>query len=227
MAESAGIVLVQLDPEAPPGLIPAVAAGQGVPVTVIDASASLPAGALAAVAGLVILGSAAATGSSDAVVAVIRDRVLADRPLLRIDTGASLLTRAIGGTVRAGQSHEFGYVDLSPATTTAEDPMLRVMGTGLPVMEWHNDALDVPAEALVLAHCRRGRVQAFRSGRAAHGLRFHPGATVDIVRRWATLRGVASNNPAIRVRIGAEIVRHQDRAERFGKQVIEARLALV
>jgi GMP synthase (glutamine-hydrolysing) len=233
MAESAGaesgvILLVQLDAEAPPGLIATVATRQGVALTVVDATAELPARELAAAPGLIVVGSAAVTmGRSDAIVAAISERVRADRPVLCVDAGAQLLAVALGGSVRAGQSHEFGYVDLSPTALAADDPVLRALGTGLPVMEWHDDAIDLPDEVRILARCGRGRVQAFASGRVGYGLRFHPAATAETVRRWAALRGVASNNPAIRVRIGAEIVRHQERAERFGTQVIEAWLALL
>lgn len=57
-------------------------------------------------------------------------------------------------------------------------------------------------------------------------MQFHPGATVEIVRRWAALRAQARNNPAVPVRIGAEIVRHQERAERFGRSVADGWLEL-
>lgn len=228
MAETRGIVLVQLDVEAPPGLISTVATGQGVGLTIIDATAGLPGPELAAAAGLIVLGSAAASMvPTDAIVAAIGDRLATGRPVLGLDAGAQLLVQALRGSVRAGQSHEFGYVDLSPTVAAADDPVLRALGSGLPVMEWHDNAVDLPAAVPILARCGRGRVQAFRAGQATYGLRFHPGATTDIVRRWAALRGVVSNNPAIRVRIGAEIVRHQDRAERFGQSLIEAWLGLL
>jgi GMP synthase-like glutamine amidotransferase len=177
--------------------------------------------------GLIVLGSGAARIDPEGpLVAVLRQCVAAERPVLAIDAGAQALAMAAGGAVRAGESHEFGYVDLSPTAATAADPVLHVLGTGLPVMEWHDDAIDLPDGIPVLARCGRARVQAFRAGPRAYGLRFHPGATAETVRRWAELRGKAKNNPAIRVRIGAEIVRHQDRAERFGERLIEAWLAL-
>ena len=94
-------------------------------------------------------------------------------------------------------------------------------------MEWHDDGMDLPATVEPLAHCHRGRLQAFRSGRGTYGLQFHPGATVEMVRRWATLRGQERNNPAVAVRIGAEIVRHQERAERFGRSVADGWFNLV
>ena len=131
--------------------------------------------------------------------------------------------------VRSGPSGapEFGYVDLIPTELAAADPVMRGLGAGLPVMEWHDDAIDLPAEAEILARCLRNRVQAYRIGPSCHGLRFHPGATTEIVRRWAALRATARNNPAVPVRIGAEIVRHQERAEAFGRSVLEGWLGLV
>ena len=222
------IVLVQLDSEAPPGLIAAVAERSGVVFSVVDAAAGRPSLDVDMAGGLIVLGSAAARIDPEGpLVAALRHRVAAGRPVLAVDAGAQALAMAAGGAVRTGQSHEFGYVDLSPTETTAADPVLHVLGTGLPVMEWHDDAIDLPDGVPVLARCGRGRVQAFRVGPWAYGLRFHPGATAATVRRWAELRGEAKNNPAIRVRIGAEIVRHQDRAERFGERLLEAWLALV
>jgi GMP synthase (glutamine-hydrolysing) len=147
--------------------------------------------------------------------------------VLALGTGVQLLALALGGTLRPGGSHEFGYVDLVPTHSAEGDPVLPPLGAGLPVMEWHDEAIDLPASVEILARCVRDRVQVFRHGRTVYGLRFHPGATVEIVRRWAGLRAVAANNPAVPVRIGAEIVRHQERAERFGRSIVEAWLALV
>ncbi len=228
MADDPRIVLVQLDPEAPPGLIETVAAERGVPLIIVEPGAALPADALATAAGLIVLGSAAAVVDPEsAAAAVVREHVRDDRPVLALDAASPLLALALGGAVQAGGSHKFGYVDVVPTESTEADPVLRPLGGGLPLMEWHDDAIDLPGGVRVLARCERERVQAFRAGLASYGLRFHPGATSGIVRRWAELRGAASNNPAIRVRLGAEIIRHQDRAERFGRAVIAAWLGLV
>lgn len=227
MSEAAPIVLVQLDPEAPPGLIETVAAKCGVPLTIVAPGAALPVDALDSAAGLIVLGSAAAVvDPGSATAALVRKHVRDGRPVLALDAASPLLALALGGAVQAGGSHKFGYVDVVPTASTEADPVLRALGGGLPLMEWHDDAIDLPESVLVLARCERERVQAFRAMQACYGLRFHPGATTEIVKRWAELRGAASNNPAIRVRLGAEIIRHQERTERFGREVIAAWLAL-
>lgn len=221
----AEVLLLQLDPEAPPGLVAALARHAGIDLQVRERAAR---NEMLAVAGLIVLGSAATPlVPDDETLGALGDRARADLPVLAAGAGTLLLTMALGGAVRAGGSHEFGYVDLVPTALAAADPVLQGLGAGLPVMEWHDEAIDLPGSAEILAHCVRGRVQAFRHGGSLYGLRFHPGSTTEIVRRWAALRGVAANNPAVPVRIGAEIVRHQERTERFGSSVVAAWLALV
>lgn len=229
MSEASEVLVLQLDPEAPPGLIAAVAARAGVRLRVRDPAdfCTIP-GELASAAGVIVLGSAAAPTASDGQIqAALGERVRGDLPVLAVGTGAQALALALGGALRPGGSHEFGYVDLVPTALAATDPVLQGLGAGLPVMEWHDEAIELPEPVELLAHCVRWRVQAFRHGHAVYGLRFHPGATAETVRRWAALRGVAANNPAVPVRIGAEIVRHQERAERFGRSVVEGWLTLV
>lgn len=220
----AAVLVLQLDAEAPPGLIAALAEDAGIDLQVRERVAH---DEMLAAAGLIVLGSAAAPAPDDEAVAVLAGRMRAELPVLAAGSGVLPLTRALGGAIHPGRSHEFGYVDLVPTALAAEDPVLQGLGAGLPVMEWHNEAIELPGSAEILAHCVRGRIQAFRHGSSVYGLRFHPGSTIEIVRRWAALRGVAANNPAVPVRIGAEIVRHQERTERFGSSVLAAWLALV
>ena len=223
------ILLVQLDPEAPPGLIAGIAESTGTRLTVLGADAARRAAdELTNAQGLIVLGSAASAVDADgAMLAALAERIASDRPVLAAGAGVRLLTLALEGAIRPGGSHEFGYIDLVPTASAEGDPVLPPLGAGLPVMEWHDEAIDLPASVEVLARCVRDRVQVFRHGRSVYGLRFHPGATVEIVRRWAALRAVAANNPAVPVRLGAEIVRHQERAERFGRSIVEGWLALV
>jgi GMP synthase (glutamine-hydrolysing) len=223
------ILLVQLDPEAPPGLIAKVAESAGARLTVRDADAARHAAdELTSAPGLIVLGSAAGAVDADgAMLAALAERIASDRPVLAAGAGVQLVTLALEGAIRPGGSHEFGYVDLVSTASAEGDPVLPPLGAGLPVMEWHDEAIDLPGSVEVLARCVRDRVQVFRHGCSVYGLRFHPGATIEIVRRWAALRAVAANNPAVPVRIGAEIVRHQERAERFGRSIVEGWLALV
>ncbi len=226
-----GVVdLIQLDAEAPPGLVATVCSEMGIRLQI---HGELPPDPSAAESNaLIVLGSGVPVAEGDdrrpaVLQAWIGHRIRERRPVLAIGAGAQLLAAALGARILPDGAHEFGYVDLVPTDSTATDPVLRGLGAGLPVMEWFDDAIEPAQETMVLARCLRGRVQAFRGPAWCYGLRFHPGVTTEIVRRWAALRATARNNPAVPVRIGAEIVRHQERAERFGRSIIEAWLAQV
>ena len=231
---AAEIVVLQPDREVPIGVLGDRLIQQGASIIVRELwhGDALPP-AISSCAGLVVLGASGSALADDgplqlpAIAAALRSRIAQGRPTLGLGFGAQLLARALGGTIRPGAAPEFGYVDLVPTASAATDPVLEGMGAGLPLMEWHDDGMDLPATVEPLAHCHRGRLQAFCSGRGTYGLQFHPGATVEMVRRWATLRGQESNNPAVAVRIGAEIVRHQERAERFGRSVADGWFNLV
>ena len=225
-----GIIVLQPDREVPAGILGARLAERGAAVAIHELwhGTALPEAA-STCDGLVVLGGTASALGADqaAIVAMLRSRLATGRPTLGLSLGAQLLTLALGGAIRPAAAPEFGYVDLVPTALAAGDPVLRGIGAGLPLMEWHEDGLELPATAQPLAHCHRGRVLAFRSGPWAYGLQFNAGADAAMVRRWARLRGEQRNNPAVPVRIGAEIVRHQELAERFGRNVADGWLGLV
>ena len=56
----AGLALMQLDPEAPPGLIATVASERGLPLTIVQPGIDLPADIRSAAAGLIVLGAGVA-----------------------------------------------------------------------------------------------------------------------------------------------------------------------
>ena len=71
-----------------------------------------------------------------------------------------------------------------PTRLAAVDPVVGGIGAGPPLMLWHDDGLELPA---VAKYWRTAiAIVSWLSRREwAYGLQFHPGATVDIVRRWA------------------------------------------
>jgi GMP synthase (glutamine-hydrolysing) len=102
-----------------------------------------------------------------------------------------------------------------------------VPGPASPSWQWHDDAFDLPEGAVLLLRGERGRHQAFRWGGAVYGFQCHLEVTREMAAEWGRMRAEAKNNPAISVRLGAEIVRHHDRAAAFGRGVADAWLDLV
>jgi GMP synthase (glutamine-hydrolysing) len=111
-----------------------------------------------------------------------------DKPLLGICLGAQMLARQLGSRVFSYEDKrsEIGYFPVHP--TAAGD---RLCAEPFPrfVYQWHSDGFDLPAAAESLATGGEDFPnQAYRWGRGAVGLQFHPEVTYHMMCRW-TLRG--------------------------------------
>ncbi|HRX35362.1 MAG TPA: gamma-glutamyl-gamma-aminobutyrate hydrolase family protein [Aestuariivirga sp.] len=106
----------------------------------------------------------------------------ADLPFLGICLGGQLLAHALGEDVDLHpEGHaEYGYYDLKP-TPEGE----AVFGRGLKVLQshWHG-WYDTPTGATRLAYTDAFPEQAFRYGRHAYGMQFHPETTRETLERW-------------------------------------------
>jgi GMP synthase (glutamine-hydrolysing) len=68
---------------------------------------------------------------------------------------------------------EVGFEPLRPTGSSAADPILSVWSDGDMAFQWHQDAIDLPLGADLLATGDRVEVQAFRVGPRAWGTQFH------------------------------------------------------
>jgi GMP synthase-like glutamine amidotransferase len=105
---------------------------------------------------------------------LIREAHRAEVPTIGICFGGQLLSRALGGAVRAGAAAEIGW-------TRVESAMPELVPPG-PWFEWHFDTLEPPPGAEVIATSSCG-VEAFVVGRSL-GLQFHPEVDREIVAKW-------------------------------------------
>ena len=221
------LLVLQHDANSPPGLLGERFAARGAAVTLVDTAAGggLPEDA-AGHDGLVLLGGATGAGA-EAGLTLARRFVRDDRPVLGVGSGAQLIAQALGAEVRRGTAPQFGFVDLEAMPAAVGDPVAGGAVPGLPVMQVGEDELTLPEGAELLLRCERGRVQAFRWGRAVYAFQCRLDATEAMARAWGAARAREKNNPAVSVRLGAEIVRHHARAARFGREAAEGWLGLV
>jgi GMP synthase (glutamine-hydrolysing) len=116
---------------------------------------------------------------------LLREAVDADVPTFGICLGGQLVASALGGEVRAGEAPEIGWLEITPTEAARDDPVFSVLGQPAGVYQWHNDVLDPPPGARVLASSEAAPNQAFRvDGTDAWGIQFHPETTPELWELW-------------------------------------------
>jgi GMP synthase-like glutamine amidotransferase len=131
--------------------------------------------------------------------ALIRDAVEADRPVLGHCLGGQLMSRAMGGTVTRNPIKEIGWWEV----TVADDPVAASwFGAGVrrfTTFQWHGDTFSVPEGATALLSSANCANQAFARGRHL-ALQCHVEVNSDIVRSWCSTGEpeiAASQSPAV------------------------------
>jgi len=122
----------------------------------------------------------------DAEIALLRQRLAAQRPTVGICLGSQMMAAALGARVYAGgNGKELGWASIEAATDSAAVAGFdALLAPGLKVLHWHGDTFDLPAGAKRLAGTAQYPNQAFAIGNYALALQFHPEVKVDALERW-------------------------------------------
>ncbi|WP_285412305.1 glutamine amidotransferase [Variovorax sp. efr-133-TYG-130] len=148
------------------------------------------------VAGVVVTGSHAMVSHrepwSETTAAWLAKAVALDTPVLGICYGHQLLAHALGG--EAGNhpgGAEVGTVTVSLTEAAATDPLLGGLPAQFPANAVHwQSALRLPEGAVPLAASAHEPVHAFRAGKHAWGVQFHPEFDAEAMRGYIdNLRG--------------------------------------
>ena len=107
-------------------------------------------------------------------IALLREAIGADVPVLGLCFGGQALSIALGGEVVPAEKPQIGWFELSePAEGIPSGPWFH----------WHYEQLSVPPGGAALAHSEAGPA-AFRHGRHV-GLQFHPEVTLEVIATWS------------------------------------------
>ncbi len=140
--------------------------------------------------GLIVLGGPMSAYENDrypfldTVVERIRRQLDAGRPVLGICLGAQLLAAAAGARVyRGADGKEIGWGEVELTDAGAADRLWAGFPRRFNTFHWHGDTFELPAAAEALARSIR-YVQAFRIGRLAYGVQFHPEVVPSQLEAW-------------------------------------------
>lgn len=116
----------------------------------------------------------------------IRQLVEAQTPLLGICFGHQLLAHALGGVVGDHPNGpETGTVTIRLEPTAADDPLFKKSPLEFFGQASHQQTvLSLPQNAILLARNDFEKHHAFRIGRCAWGIQFHPEFTPDVMRSY-------------------------------------------
>jgi GMP synthase (glutamine-hydrolysing) len=114
--------------------------------------------------------------------AAIRARMDAAKPTLGVCLGAQLMAKALGARVAPGPQKEIGWAPL--ALTEASRVSLLGAFETTPVLHWHGDNFELPANAIRLASTSACPNQAFAYGMNLLGLQFHIEVDPARIEQW-------------------------------------------
>lgn len=119
--------------------------------------------------------------------------VEAEIPLLGVCYGHQLLAHALGGEVGYHpQGRETGSWQVTLEPEAASDPLFGNLPSRFMVQLTHmQSVLKLPKEAILLASSEFEPHQAFRVGKSAWGVQFHPEFTADIMRAYLEIQAAA------------------------------------
>ncbi|MBV4493344.1 glutamine amidotransferase [Pseudomonas oryzicola] len=150
--------------------------------------------------------------------AAVRQRLQAGTPILGICLGAQLIARALGARVYPLGVKEIGFSPLTLTMAGQQSPLAALRDT--PVLHWHGDQFDIPADAVHLASTAIGANQAFAIGSNVLGLQFHLEADVNKLEQWlvghACELGMAGIDPS---KLRADAAALGDRLSQAAREV--------
>jgi len=139
--------------------------------------------------------------------ALLREAVAADVPVLGLCFGGQALCLALGGEVSRAPAPQVGWFEISGEIAPG------------PWFHWHYEQLSVPPGARELARSAAGPA-AFRIGRHL-GVQFHPEVTAGVVADWSRSAGELAKLGIDPAALVEETRRRAPRARRYAFELFD------
>jgi GMP synthase (glutamine-hydrolysing) len=143
--------------------------------------------------------------------ALLENRLAAQRPTLGVSLGAQLIARALDARVYPAPGPQVGWTSLMISGAGDTSPLRHVAG---PVLRWHSDLFDLPTGAELLGQSEGGANDAFAYGPNVMAFQFHLEATARRFERWLVGRA-----PEVAAISGLSITRLRADTARFARNV--------
>ena len=102
------------------------------------------------------------------------------KPVIGVCLGHQIIATALGAELRSGKTAHVGF---APIKRVGKHDFFSMWGKQLEVLNWHNDTVDLPEGAQLLAGSPDTENQAFRFG-SALGLQFHLEVSAPLLDEW-------------------------------------------
>ncbi|MFN8164107.1 MAG: gamma-glutamyl-gamma-aminobutyrate hydrolase family protein [Solirubrobacterales bacterium] len=142
--------------------------------------------------------------------ALLRELLEWEVPLLGLCLGGQLLAAAAGATPRRAARPEIGWHQVELTAEGREDPLLGPLAPGFEAFQWHSYEFPLPPGAAALARSEVS-LQGCRVGGIAWALQFHPEVSAADALRW--IDNYRSDEDAIKIGLDPVALRTETEAK--------------
>ena len=147
---------------------------------------------------------------------VLQELLDVEAPVLGICLGAHLLAKAGQAAVKPAREPEIGWCETELTHEALDDPLFTRLPRRFFAFEWHHYTYRTPDGGVELARSRHCP-QAFRLGRCAWGVQFHPEITEQQILNWLSQFAT----PAASERIATETRQRIEAWNSLGRSLCE------
>lgn len=169
----------------------------------IDAGDAVPEN-LNGVSGLCLMGGPMSVNDDlpwiPPLLALIREAVASDIPVIGHCLGGQLMSKALGGTVGANPEKEIGWADVRITDADAARPWLGDTADPMLAFHWHGETFSLPAGATRILDSALCANQAYVLNDRHIGMQCHVEMTPELVASWCDAGAAeiaASDSPGV------------------------------